>query len=225
MGNICWTKWADGTPTFEVTPVTILDIQWSLGTNCGGRLMSSTHLHHVYPKVTVMDMNDQFTSFSFNVDWPSHYLDYSISNFHIEKSKIKVMGEVRGQGFYLVHLVSNQCTSFSFHVLRPIDCLILKKHNRNFEEKKAKRPDSLTGSTATLTLGPEIRPSGHIIVKHLKVPHNSYVKQEWCKASWNLLGKWLNAWIIIYFRAQNDPEIGHLRPIFNRSLRITQFDM
>ena len=37
--------------------------------------------------------------------------------FDLEKSKIKVMGEVKGQG-HIVHPVCNRCTSFSFHINR-----------------------------------------------------------------------------------------------------------
>ena len=32
--------------------------------------------------------------------------------------------------------------------------------------------------------------------------------------------KWLKTWIMIYFGAQNDPEIGPLRPIFNTPLKV-----
>ena len=45
---------------------------------------------------------------------------------------------------------------------------------------KNMRPDGLTSSAATLTLGPEIGPLGHIIKIHLSIP-NEHVKQEWYK--------------------------------------------
>ena len=32
-------------------------------------------------------------------------------------------------------------------------------------------------------------------------------------------------WITIYFGAQNDPEIGPLRPIFNTPLKVAQINM
>ena len=37
--------------------------------------------------------------------------------FDLEKSKVKVMGEVKGQG-HIVYPVSNQCTSFLFNINR-----------------------------------------------------------------------------------------------------------
>ena len=36
----------------------------------------------------------------------------------------------------------------------------------------------------------------------------------------NIWKKWLKTWILIYFGAQNDPEIGPLRPIFNKPLKV-----
>ena len=41
----------------------------------------------------------------------------AILKFDLEKSKVKVMGEVKGQA-RIVHPVSNRCTSFSFHINR-----------------------------------------------------------------------------------------------------------
>ena len=41
----------------------------------------------------------------------------AILKFYHEKSKVKVMGEVKSQG-HIVHTVSNQCTSYSFHINR-----------------------------------------------------------------------------------------------------------
>ena len=40
-----------------------------------------------------------------------------ISKFDLETSKVKVMSEVKGQG-HILYPVSNQCTSFSFHINR-----------------------------------------------------------------------------------------------------------
>ena len=51
---------------------------------------------------------------------PPHSSNKSISNFNYFKSwnyKVKVMGEVKGEG-HIVHPVSNQCTSFWFHINR-----------------------------------------------------------------------------------------------------------
>ena len=65
-------------------------------------------------------------------NWPSiiltHFLfikhqqtnnsaDRAISKFDLETSKVKVMREVKGQG-HILYPVSNQCTSFSFHINR-----------------------------------------------------------------------------------------------------------
>ena len=49
---------------------------------------------------------------------------------------------------------------------------------------------------------------------------NEHVKQELCKTSGKLLRKWLETLIMIYFRAQNNLEIGPLRPIFNTLLEV-----
>ena len=43
--------------------------------------------------------------------------DTAILKFDLEKSGVKVMSEVNGQ-CHIVHPVSNQCTSFSFHINR-----------------------------------------------------------------------------------------------------------
>ena len=64
--------------------------------------------------------------------------DRAISKFDLETSKVKVMSEVKGQG-HILYPVSNQCTSFSFHI-NPTNhswdmakiVLTLKKHIRNF---------------------------------------------------------------------------------------------
>ena len=41
--------------------------------------------------------------------------DTATLKFDLEKSKVKVMGEVKGQG-HIVHPASNRWTSFSFHI-------------------------------------------------------------------------------------------------------------
>ena len=43
--------------------------------------------------------------------------DTAILKFDLEKSKVKVMGDVKSQG-HIVHPVSNQCNSLSFHINR-----------------------------------------------------------------------------------------------------------
>ena len=47
-----------------------------------------------------------------NISW-----DTAILKFDLEQSVVKVMGEVKGQG-HIIHPVSNQCTSFLFHINR-----------------------------------------------------------------------------------------------------------
>ena len=54
-----------------------------------------------------------------------------------------------------------------------------------------KRPHGLTSSTATLTLGSEIRPSRHIIEMHLKVPPISMWNKNDVKPVENI---WENDW-------------------------------
>ena len=44
-------------------------------------------------------------------------LDIAILKFDLEKSKVNVMGEVKGQG-HIIHPTSNRCTSFSLHINR-----------------------------------------------------------------------------------------------------------
>ena len=51
-----------------------------------------------------------FTSIKKNNAW-----DTAILKFDLEKSKVNVTGEVKGQG-HIVHLESNRCTSFWFHI-------------------------------------------------------------------------------------------------------------
>ena len=43
--------------------------------------------------------------------------DREISKFELETSKVKVMSEIKGQG-HILYPVSNQCTSFPFHINR-----------------------------------------------------------------------------------------------------------
>ena len=53
----------------------------------------------------------------------------------------------------------------------------------------------------------------HILHAH-KSACNEPVKQYWCETSEIFLRMWPNTRILTYFGAQNDPEIGPLRPIF-----------
>ena len=79
-------------------------------------------------------------------------------------------------------------------------------------------------TSSALTLGPEIGLLGYIIEIHIKKQNNEHVKQECCETSWKSLRKWLKTWIIIYFRTQNNQEIGPLRLIFNKPLKVAQID-
>ena len=59
----------------------------------------------------------------------------------------------------------------------------------------------------------------------LKYTETNYHKACKTRRMWNQwknLRKWLKTWIMFYFRAQNDPEIGPLRPIFNTPLKVAQ---
>ena len=85
-----------------------------------------------------------------------------------------------------------------------------------------KKPDIVTSSAATLTLGPEI--GAHNWNTHKSTP-NEHIKQEWCETIGKYLIKWLKTWIMIYLGAQNDPEIGSLGPIFSTPLKLAQIDM
>ena len=95
-----------------------------------------THPNKGHPNVTIMVMNDRFPSQSFHVNRPSHSSDNTISNFDFEnsdqtnnschtaigkfdheKSRVKVMDEIKCQG-NIVDSVFNWCTSVSFYVNR-----------------------------------------------------------------------------------------------------------
>ena len=67
--------------------------------------------------------------------------------FDLEKSKVQVNGEGKGQG-HIVHPIWNRFTSFRFTSIVPtipeiwpIECLILKKHIRNFNTISLKNYD------------------------------------------------------------------------------------
>ena len=78
------TRYVDGTPTSEVTPVTTVS-----GT--------STHPTMV-TLVNIMVLNGWLTSYSFHVNQPPHSWDKAISDSDLETPKVKVMGVVKGQG-------------------------------------------------------------------------------------------------------------------------------
>ena len=109
------------------------------GHGCGQRARPEDH--------TVSPVSNWFVFFFFSHQSDNHSWDIAILKFDLEKSKVKVMGKVKGQGL-IVHPVSNQCTSFSFHTNRtnhswdiicPIERLTLKKHIRNIQRKFGKK--------------------------------------------------------------------------------------
>ena len=55
--------------------------------------------------------------FTFDINQTYNSWDRAISKFDLEKSKVKVMNDVKGR-VHIVYLVSNRCTSFSFHINR-----------------------------------------------------------------------------------------------------------
>ena len=71
--------------------------------------------------------------------------DTTVLKFDLEKSKVKVRGEVKARG-HIVHPVSNRSTSFcftsigpTFSEICPMECLTLKKHIRKFQSKFGKK--------------------------------------------------------------------------------------
>ena len=86
-------RYVDGTPTSEVTPVTICYIHPP---------------HHGCPYVMVMVINDRLASLSFHANQPSQSSNKAISNFELQ-------GVDKDLG-HIAHPVSNRCTSFWFHI-------------------------------------------------------------------------------------------------------------
>ena len=75
------------------------------GHGCGQRARSYNR-----PSIIVNSLPFHFTSIR-----PNNSGDRAISKFDLETSKVKVMSEVKSQG-HILYPVSNQCTSFSFHI-------------------------------------------------------------------------------------------------------------
>ena len=76
------------------------------GHECGQR-----QGHTVHPQYPINLLPFHFTSITPTI------LDTAISKFPLETSKVKVMSEVKVQG-HILYPVSNQCTSFLFHINR-----------------------------------------------------------------------------------------------------------
>ena len=70
---------------------------------------------------------------------------------------------------------------YIFQIIKGISC----QHNRWINKK----PDGLTSSAATLTLGPEIGLLGNIIEIHLKVHPISMLKKKMIQNQWKLFEK------------------------------------
>ena len=54
---------------------------------------------------------------TFNINQTNNSWDRAISKFDLETSKVKVMSEVKGQG-NILYPIFNSCNSFSFHINR-----------------------------------------------------------------------------------------------------------
>ena len=138
--------YVDGTPTSEVTPVTIRYIrpphnshtsqyhchEWMTHTLFVPCQLAVPFLRWGYfrlwpwnSKVKLMGVvkGQSYTvgpvsySFSFHINQTNNSWDTAISKFDLETSKVKVMSDVKGQG-HISSPVSNQCTSFTFHINR-----------------------------------------------------------------------------------------------------------
>ena len=87
-------RYVDGTPTSEVTPVTI----WYIHPP-----------HHGHTNVNIMVMNGWLTSLSFHVSQPHHSWDKAISNSDLEtwrsRSWVWSMGKVIRSAQYLINLL------------------------------------------------------------------------------------------------------------------------
>ena len=139
------TRYVDGTPTSEVTPVTIRYIRPSHHGHTRSWMddshpFRSMSISHPIPNTKLfqtltLKLQGQGHGcgqrarsynrpsiilthfFSFHINQTNNSWDGAISKFDLETSKVKVMSEVKGQGHTLCP-VSNQCTSFSFHINR-----------------------------------------------------------------------------------------------------------
>ena len=144
--DLTWlTRYVDGTPTSEVTPVTIryiLPPHYGHTSQYHGQEWM-TYILFVLCQLAVklfqtltlkFQLQSQghgcgqrarsynrpsiiLTHFILN----SHQSDYqflrAISKFELETSKVKVISEVKGQG-HILYPASNRCTSLSFHINR-----------------------------------------------------------------------------------------------------------
>ena len=127
------TRYVEGTPTSEVTPVMVMNgwlTSFSFHVNrpshSWDKAISDSDLEIFNSKVkamgvvkgqghTIGPVSYQLTSFSFHINQTNNSWDRAISKFDLEISKVKVMSDVKGEG-HILYPISNWCTSFSFHI-------------------------------------------------------------------------------------------------------------
>ena len=84
---------------------------WKLKVNVMGMVTDQAHI--------VSPVSKRFAYFSVRINQNSNSLRSSISQFDLEESKVKVMGNVKGQShIHVADKVSNPYTSFSFKISR-----------------------------------------------------------------------------------------------------------
>ena len=98
-----------------------------------------------------------------------------------------------------------------------------RERNR-FIYTRCLRKKEVRGRELRCNFGSRNRASGAHWNTHKNTP-NKHVKQEWYETNGKYLRKWVKTWIMIYFRAPNDPGIEPLRPIFNTPPKVAQIDM
>ena len=106
-------------PTSEITQVTIWYIHPPTNvTQRSGSWLSKSWVCHGQ-RARSCPISIWFASFMFHINQTNNSWDTgtAILRFDLEKSKVKVMGEVKGQS-PIINPGSNWCTSFSFYVNR-----------------------------------------------------------------------------------------------------------
>ena len=100
-----WSWMIDSHPFRSMSPITQIRLFQTLTLKLQGHSRARSYSQ---PSILI-----HLLSFCFTSDNNSR--DTAILKLVLEKSKVKVMGEVKG---HIVHPVSNRCTSFSFHINR-----------------------------------------------------------------------------------------------------------
>ena len=93
-----------------------------------------------------------------------------------------------------------------------------------FDKRENKRPDGLTSSDATSTLGSEIGPLGHIIEIQLKVPQKAR-KTRMMRNLWNIFEKMTEELNYDPFRGSKWRENWLPKPIFDTPIKVAQIDI